>query len=346
MGTDHLYLYGITHNYYAPNQFIELKNLGLQVVQYEKVSAIVAEKEPESLTFVRKDKLAQMLVDDQRVLETLMENGFSMLIPIKLGTYSKNRAEVRKILEKGYSLCLEILEKITNKIEIDIAVTWRNFNNALQTIVADPDIDEYRQELLAKGSAISTLDQMQIGKLIKQKLDEKVSNIQNTIIDRLAKYCNSSKQHELMNDQMVANIAFLLNKGKANAFEDTVTELDREMDGELNFKVIGPLPCYSFYTLEVVELNYTEIEHAKNELGLQVKASSKEIKQAYLTKVKLVHPDVNSGDGNETYFASVNKAWRVISDYIQTVKQVSSDDLFYFTEEYIAENSLLVKIRE
>jgi hypothetical protein len=346
MGTNQLYLYGITQNDCVTNQFIELKSLGLQVVQYEKISAIVAEKEFVSLAFAGKEKLAKMLVDHQKVLESLMEKGFSMLIPMRIGTYSETQSEVQKILERGYTLCLDILEKTGNMIEVDIAVTWRNLNNVLQTIATDPDIDKYRQELLKKGRAISSSDQIQIGKLIKKKLDEKAVETKQKIIERLKPYSNDLRQHELMNDQMVANVAFLLDKEEGGTFETAVNELDRELGGELNFKYVGPLPCYSFYTLEIVELNFSEVEDAKNELGLHVKASSKEIKHAYLSKVKSVHPDVNSGDGNEAYFTRVNKAWKIINDYMQTVKQSSSDDLFYFTEERVAENSLLVKVRE
>lgn len=346
METNQLYLYGITHSYYDPSQFIELKKLGLAVIQYEKISAIVAEKEYVSLLHTGKETLAHLLVDHQKVLENLMEIGFSMLIPMKLGTFSKNKNEVRKILEKGYALCIDILEKISNMVEINIAATWANFSEVLQKVVTDPAIDELRQKLLAKGISMSTADQMQIGKLIKEKLDEKAVDARQQIIGMLDAHCKDVKKHELMNDQMVANVAFFVSKSKITTFEAALDQLDKEFNGELNFKFVGPLPCYSFYTLEVVELNFAQIEQAKNELGIQKQASSKEIKQAYLAKVKLAHPDINSGNGSEACFDLINQAYQTITNYMQTVNQSSADDLFYFTEEKVMENSVLVKIRE
>ena len=347
METNHLYLYGITHNYYDPSQFLELKNMGLQAIQYEKISAVVAEKEYVCLSHMGKEMLARMLVDHQKVLENLLEKGFSMLIPMKLGTYVKSKTEVRRILEKGYSLCLDILEKISNMVEIDIAATWSSFNQVLLAVSSNPEVVDLKQNLLVKDTGISTSDQIQIGKLIKKKLDEKAGHVRQHIIERLGIHCMNVKIHELMNDQMVANIAFLLNKGKITLLEKTLDQLDKELKGELNFKYVGPLPCYSFYTLEIVELNFNQIEQAKNELGLQMKASAKEIKQAYLAKVKTVHPDViNSGNGNEACFTTVNKAYQTITNYLQTVRQSSSDDLYYFTEEQVNENSILVKIKE
>ena len=346
METNQLYLYGITHNYYDPGQFIELEKMGFQVIQYEKISAIVVEKEYVRLREIEKETLARLLIDHQKVLESLMEMGFSVLIPMKLGTYSKNKTEVRRILETGYVLCLEILEKNGNMVEIDIAATWANFNEVLEMVVVDPEVIEIREKLISKGVSMSTTERVQIGKLVKDKLDEKGAQMKQQIIERLRIYCKDVKQHELMNDEMVANVAFLLNKAKIDPFEKTLDQLDKELDGKLNFKFVGPLPCYSFYTLEVVELNFAEIELAKNELGLQMQASAKEIKQAYLKKVKLAHPDMNSGDEDKAYFNSVNNAYRTITNYMQMVRQSSTDDLFYFTEKQVSENSMLVKIKE
>jgi len=346
METKHLYLYGITHNYYPLSQFLELKGMGLEVVQYEKISAIVSEKPYANLVHTGKETLARILIDHQQILERLMETGFSVLIPVKLGTWSKSKTEVREILEKGYPLCMDILEKVSNRIEDDLAVTWRNFSEVIQTVAADPEVSGLKEGLLGKANGISTADQMQIGKLIREKIDKKARDALEQIVKQMEPWCVELKRHEVMNDQMVANIAFLISKGKIVFFEEALDQLDREFKGALNFKYVGPLPCYSFYTLEVIELNFEQIEQARNALGVQKKASAKEIRQAYMTKVKSFHPDVNSGNGNEAHFEVLTKAYHVINDYLQTVRQSSDEDLFYFTEEQVTENSLFVKIRE
>ncbi|MGE4587040.1 MAG: GvpL/GvpF family gas vesicle protein [Mangrovibacterium sp.] len=346
METKYLYLYGITHNDYPPEQFLELKGMGLEVVQYEKIFAIAAEKPYENLMHASKEILAGILVGHQKILERLMETGFSMLIPVKLGTWSKSKTEVREILKKGYPLCLDILEKVCNRIEVDLAVTWSNFSGLIQTVAADPEVSVFKDGLLGKANGISTADQLQIGKLVREKLDEKARDARQQIVKQLEPWCEELKRHEVMNDQMVANVAFLISKSKLASFEEALDQMDMEFKGALNFKYVGPLPCYSFYTLEVVELNFEQIEQARNALGVQERASAREIRQAYLAKVKSFHPDVNFGNGEEAYFESLTKAYHVINDYLQTVRQSSDEDLFYFTEEQVTENSFLVKIRE
>ncbi len=344
-GTNCLYFYGIIHNYYSPEQFYELKETGLEVVSYEKISAIVAKRRYTDLTHSSKETLARLLIEHQKVLEQVMNLGFAILIPMKLGTWSKDQSEVYKILEKGYSLCMEILGKVGNMVEVDVAVTWKYFDRLIQAVADDPEITEFKKELMAKEQ-VSVADQMQIGKMIREKLNKKSESARTGIIKHLEPVCQELREHELMDDQMIANVAFLVNKGKISLFEEALDQLDQDFQGRLNFKYVGPLPCYSFYTLEVVELNFREIEQARNVLGLNIKASAWEIRQAYHTKVKSAHPDVHSGEKDEVDFTTLSKAYHIMSDYMKTFGKLSDEDSFCFSEEKVTENSLLVKIRE
>lgn len=346
MENDYFYLYGITNSFYAPAQFIELEKMGLDVVQHEKILAVVEKRTHISLTHANKEMLARLLLSHQRTLEKLMEAGFSMLIPVRLGTWAKDKSEIRRILEKAYPICTDVLGKISNKIEIDVVATWGSFADVLQEISVDKDVFELKKKLMNQGNSVLVSDQMQMGKLVKAKLDEKAETIRQRIKESLGPYYHELKCHEVMQDQMAANIAFLISKNKVNSFEEALGQLDQELKGKLNFRCVGPLPCYSFYTLEIVELDFEQIEQAKNELGINTKASSAEIRKAYLNKVRSTHPDVHSGDGNEAYFTALRHAYEVINQYLQTARQSSDEDLFYFTRERVEENSLLVKIKE
>ena len=149
-----------------------------------------------------------------------------------------------------------------------------------------------------------------------------------------------------MNDQMVTNSAFLINSNNKEKFEQLIDQLDEEYKGLLNFKLVGPLPCYSFYTIEVKELNPEHVAQAKTELGLREETSESEIKKAYLEKAKLFHPDVHPGNGNEENFNRINKAYHTLLDYSTAAKQLSEDEYTSLVNEKIIENLILVKIKE
>ena len=149
-----------------------------------------------------------------------------------------------------------------------------------------------------------------------------------------------------MNDEMVANSAFLINRNKYKKFEQAIDQLDEEYKGLLNFKLVGPLPCYSFYTIEVKELNPEHVIKAKIELGLREETSESEIKKAYLKKAKLFHPDTNLEKVDEENFNKINKAYHTLLDYSAVARQSSKEDLISLAKEKVKENLILVKIKE
>ncbi len=341
--TNHFYFYGIIHNYYSPGKFLELKGIGLEIVSFDKISAIVAQKSYVDFNRTGKEMLAVLLVEHQKVLEEIMKLGFSILLPMKLGTWGKDKADVQTILQKGYAIFLENLEKVQDMVEVDVAVTWNNLNQIIPLLAEEPEIVAFKKELEKKGQ-ITVNDQVEIGKLIREKLEQKSKTVREEIVKQLKPHYQELKQHELMNDQMVANIAFLVKKGKAHGIENTLNHLDADFNGTLNFKYVGPLPCYSFYTMEVISLNFMKIDQARIELGLGTKVAAKEIRQAYHAKVKMVHPDV-SRVNNETYFAVLTKAYQLMCDYVKNFGNASDEAILDFSEEKVTENSLLIKTR-
>lgn len=124
-----------------------------------------------------------------------------------------------------------------------------------------------------------------------------------------------------------------------------IEQLDDEYPGSFNFKLVGPLPCYSFYTIEVIEMNSDLVALAKNELGLTGETSESEIKKAYLGKAKFFHPDVHLDNSDEVNFDKVNKAYHTLLDYAAAVRQSSKQDIISLVKEQVTENLILVKIK-
>ncbi len=149
-----------------------------------------------------------------------------------------------------------------------------------------------------------------------------------------------------MNDQMVTNSAFLMNRNQKDKFEQIIEKLDEELDGLLNFKLVGPLPCYSFYTIEVKDLDLEYLMKAKTELGLREEITESEIKKAYLEKARILHPDTSQLEGNDEDFNRINKAYRSMLEYASAVRQSSKDDSIILTKEMMIKNLILVKIKE
>ncbi|MBU1615516.1 GvpL/GvpF family gas vesicle protein, partial [bacterium] len=148
------------------------------------------------------------------------------------------------------------------------------------------------------------------------------------------------KRHELMDDKMIINIAFLIERSRQEDFDKRVEGLDVKFARKLNFRCVGPLPPYSFYTLEVRKMEFEEIDWARKRLGLSDLASKDEIRKAYHRSAASAHPDVNpDAPGIEEEFDEANMAYLILLEYCQ-------NDSCSFTEEDFQKNAILVKVRE
>jgi hypothetical protein len=341
-----LYIYGIIPTYYDAAQFRELENTHVFNVPFQKVSAIVSKKSVVDYRQLGTEPLARLLLDHQKTIESLMNMGFNAIIPMRIGTFANNTFEVLRILEKGYDLITETIEKASNLLEIDIVASWSDFGQILAEIAVNPQVFEMKAKIENSGTGITQSDQLSIGHLVKTMLDEKKAGYATKMIEALNPFCQSIKQHEVMNDQMVSNTAFLLKQSQSALLEKALDQLDESLNGKLNFKWVGPLPCYSFYTLEVKELCFEEIELAKKELGLDNFTSEKNIQQVYLDKAKLFHPDTNPGDDGVVMFNRIKKAYQTMLDYVNAVKPESREVQFSLLIDAVAKNLFFLKIKE
>ncbi len=344
--TKGIYIYGIVPNFYGATQFQSLENSGVYTISFDNISAIVSDHESDHLDYSDKESLGHLLVHHQKTIESLMEKGFAMLIPMRLGTIVSTRNEVARILSTGHELIFNTLKKIEFLSEIDLAVTWENFGDLLTEISVHPDIVALKNEILSKSDALTQIDQVKIGMLIQQKLEEKNKAVELNILDELSKLGVDIKIHDVMDDEMVSNAAFLIHSNKKGKFEHAIERLDEEYHGALKFKIVGPLPCYSFYTLEVKDLNLEAVEQAGMELGLKEVTTVPEIKKAYLENARLFHPDAQPAIAGEETFNRINKAYHTLLDYAAAARQASNDDIIPLSRERLAENLILVKIKD
>ncbi|MFA5816227.1 MAG: GvpL/GvpF family gas vesicle protein [Bacteroidales bacterium] len=346
MTTKGIYIYGIVPNFYSAEMFRSLENSGVYAIPFQKISAIVSDRNSTHLDYSNRESLGYLLVHHQKTIEDLMGKEFAMLIPMRLGTIVSSKEEVFKILANGYDLIIDTLKKIEHLTEIDIAVTWADFPGTLKEIAGHPDIIAMKDDILKKTDTHLKIDQVKVGMLVQAKLKEKNTKVELNILDSLSPISLDIKTHEVMNDEMVTNSAFLINRNKKEKFEKVIDQLDEKYMGLLNFKLVGPLPCYSFFTIEFKELNPEQVEQARKVLGLREEATEPEMKKAYLEKARLFHPDAHPENGDVENFNRINKAYNTLLDYSAAAKQLSKDEHISLAKEKVIENLILVKIKE
>ena len=346
------YIYGIVTSKGPLRLSILHDSFGVQCVytiSYQELSAVVADSAIFDLTHQLKDTLARLLVKHQMVIEKIMNSGLS-IIPMRLGTFAADENEIEKVLKHNgnYTLINDILNKTRDKIEIDLAVTWNRLNLVIQESAEEKEIQELKRKLLVNPKGISVNDQIKVGVLLKKALEAKRERASWEILEALKPYYDECRSHELMDDRMVMNTAFLIQKAKQKDFFGKVHDLDSQFGERLNFRCVGPLPPYSFYTLEIKKMQFQEIDWARKKLGLtNISKKQDEIKDAYQKKASLIHPDKNPGViGMEKEFDEVVKAYKTLVAYSKACEQTEQDADGSSKHNEFQKELLFIKVQE
>jgi len=337
------YIYGVINS--NTNFRLFISEDSIHTIPSQDISAVVGDSEILDYTSIPKGDVARMLVRHQKVIEKIM-NSEAAIIPMRLGTFAQDENEVKDILSKGYNLVKEAMKKISGKIEIDVVATWSDFNSVLKEVGEDGEIKGFKESLLANPKGITVETQMKIGVMVKKALDKKRQECALRIENSLKGFSEDIRAHELMDDKMIINFAFLIEKSRREDFDKKVEDLNVEFNEKLNFRCVGPLPPYSFYTLEIKKMEFKKIDWARKKLGLDYAAMQREIKKAYQAQAFLVHPDKNPDrPESEMEFEDINKAYRILTDYGHACEQAGQSDRYPFNEDEFKKNKILVKVR-
>ena len=320
------YIYG----FISANKLKYLGPIGIEqgevyTLPYQDIAAVVSDLPFIQFDSLPKEALLRNLAVYQTVIEKVMKDNH--IIPMKYGLMAQGEEELKRILEKGYGQIKTNLKEMENKIELDVAALWSDLETVLKEIGEEEEIKRLKQEAASKAPDQIFEIKINVGKLVKGSLDKKREKCASEILDVLKKEAEDHCSHPVMDDSMIMNVAFLINKDKRETFESKVDDLDKQYKGRVNFRIVGPLPPYSFCTLEIKKLEFGEVNEARRMLGLGEEATSVEIKDVYRELSKKFHPDKYPGDQEaQKRFEKITKAYQILSDYCQGERQSFKKD--------------------
>lgn len=313
------YLYGIIRDGQKKSFGLSEINDGQDVytIAYQDIACAVSHSDVQDYSSMLKEALGRCLVKHQTVIEKIMAD--HTIIPMKFGTFASDETEVAQVLKRGYSQFKELLIDMDGKIELDVAATWDNLETSIKEIgTEDKQIREFKAEIAKKPPSETLQDKIKIGMMIKDALDKRKEKEQAYIVDFLKEVTVDFQKHQVMDDKMILNCAFLLERTKEPDFDSRLKKLDEEYKQKVHFKCVGPLPPYSFATCQLKRVDYSEINEARKLLGLEERAPLEEIKECYRQFARRNHPDRDPENSRlRDEFEKTTKAYKLLTSCCQ-----------------------------
>ena len=261
-----------------------------------------------------REKIVKGLAIHQFIVEKVMAQ--CTILPIKFGTMLETEEDVMVFLTNGYTLLRSELDRIEGKMELDVVANWQ-LSKAIQELSRhNSQIQEQQQNLARQGNKVSVEDKIKLGRSIERALNAEKAEYHQTMLQALKPGMEDVCLHDLVNDEMIFNAAFLLEKRNEEYFYTNIDTLDRTLEGNVNFRVVGPLPPYSFSTVLLKRIDPASIEEAKRTLGVTGELTDEVIRDAYHQLAKAYHPD-KQGGANSQEFQLVHDAYNTLKDFLE-----------------------------
>ena len=282
-------------------------------VVHQDLACVVSNYDGSDLASLPKEVKLRCLMTHQGIIERVMKEGYTIL-PVKFGTLVEDENEIKRILKQGYKKFAQTLSQMDGLVEIEVAAIW-DLSKVLEEIGGEEKIEELGRSMVGKCASEILEMQINAGKLVKESLDRRREGYRNQTTQSLAGLALDIQPNALITDQMVMNIAFLIPRERQEEFDSRVRQINGAFNDQINFRVIGPLPPYSFSTIEIKRVDPGKIEEARQLLGLGTEVSDKELKEAYRHLAAKSHPDAYLHGGNDVQFIKVQKALILLRDY-------------------------------
>ena len=288
---------------------------------------------------LKKEELTEYVTLHQKVNEALLRE--YDVVPMAFGLIAQNQDEVLRILEKAYLQFKMALQKIAGKVEFAVQIFWEEKKFLEELVNNNPEIKKLKEEAQSLVKGIPA--KLKLGKLIFETIENKrkeyIKDVENSL-----KECSLEFQPgKLLDETMIGNISFLIEKKAENEFDKKMQELGERYGEKLRFKYVGPMPPYSFVNINLSLGNFELVNEARKLLGLGEEASLEEVQKAYRKLSHQYHPD--KVQGKEEEMKKIIQARAVLANYCQSCAEFLGkveDQKYSFKKEDV-ENSLIIK---
>jgi hypothetical protein len=293
----------------------------VSAIRHRDLAALVSLAPVRAYKSMKREEVVPYLFVHQAVIEQVMKR--HAVVPVKFGTTARDETEVQKILENGSAQLTTALEAVEGKIELDVVAQWPDLHSVFRQIGEEPEIRKQKAALEVRPPQEAMEERVRIGQMVKARLDQIREERAAEIVEALKPLARDVRHHALLDDRMILNAAFLVERATEEEVGETLEWLNGRYGDSIDFRCVGPLPPYSFATVEIKTFEFETIDRARGLLGLLEDAGLAEIRDAYRRLVQQCHPDHTFQQAGEAgrdaagSFEAVTKAYRLLGEYRQ-----------------------------
>jgi len=189
------------------------------------------------------------LAAHQGVLKWLM--GITTPLPIAFGIIADNADAVKKILANNRKVFLEQLQRVKDKVEMGVRVTWDVPNIFEYFVITHPELKTLRDRYFGTNREPTQEQKIELGRMFDHLLNEDRETYTEQVSEILAKYCFEIKENKCGRENEVMNLACMVGRQGMGRFEEGIFEAANLFDNSFTFDFNGPWAPHNFVDISL-----------------------------------------------------------------------------------------------
>lgn len=222
-------------------------NMGLfgkktYAISYKDISAVLS-----NIPFKEIKPEIEAITSHQKIIDEVRSYG--TILPARFGTIFRSDDGVKKMLIQSYKDLRSKITKLKDKDEygLKIIIDKSNLNNLKLASHNTPEIKKLKKEMASAGEGTAYFLKMKMDEAIRNQTYKKIEMLSGHIHEDLAKTAKDSCLLKSDFDEIVLNVAYLVNRDESNLFHKKLDQLKTKYETQgFTFHLSGPWAPYSF----------------------------------------------------------------------------------------------------
>lgn len=212
----------------------------VKLVPHGEVAALVSEVDLTQPLGTPEDLLAH-----EQLLDAIAAD--VPVLPLRFGAVMTNEESVvEELLAPHEDEFVQALKQVEGRAQYMIRARFVEDVILREILTELPQAKQLREQIQGKPEAATRDLRIRLGELINQTVSGMRDQATQGLAETLQPHAVMTSVREPGNEMDAANLAVLVETAKLDEFEKAVQDVEREWDGRINVRVIGPQAPYDF----------------------------------------------------------------------------------------------------
>jgi hypothetical protein len=208
-------------------------------VTHRDVAALVSDAEPGQLAASRVLRRHWHVLDEAGATATVL--------PVRFGTImAGERAVADEFLAPRHDELVAGLAELAGKVQLTVKGFFEEDALMRSVVESSPAIARLQERVRGLPEAATYYQRIELGQLVAAEVEQARERDTAFVLERLAPLAVAASREPPATPDSAVNAAFLVERERVDEFSSAVGRLERELEGRVRIRYVGPLPAYSF----------------------------------------------------------------------------------------------------